>query len=161
MYMDYAADAVKARGRISATDVLVDQADAIVYGAHVTTADSTIGIEASVSVPFPRQCRRGRSPPRADYPVPHVESALAFAYDITGRFSRSFVVGSATFRPSEFPAKPSVRGTIPRTIDTSQTPLRFSGDGDVERFDLHRVGAGLEGRLDAGSSLRGDARRID
>ena len=49
MYMDYAADNVRARGQITETDVLIADATASAYGAAVTTHESTIGIDA----PFP------------------------------------------------------------------------------------------------------------
>src|SRR5437762_7152612 len=144
MYLDYAADDLKARGRISATEVVIAQAGATAYGAHVTTVDSTIGIDD----PFPFRFRGAadgvdlRRVPKT-VPVPRVESTLAFDYDINGRFSNAFVIGHATFRPSEFLGIGIGQGTV-GTIDTSLTPLRFSGDGDVDHFDLRRVGEGLD-----------------
>jgi len=144
MYMNYAADDLKARGHISAAEVVIAQADAVAYDAHVTTADSTIGI----SEPFPFRFRGTaagvdlRRLPKT-VPVPLVESTLAFDYDVTGRFSDAFIAGRAAFRPSEFLGAAIGEGTI-GTIDTSQTPIRFTGDGDVDRFDMRRVGEGLD-----------------
>src|SRR5436309_1576920 len=46
MYMSYAADNLKARGRITASDVLVADATASAYGARVTTGPASIGIDA-------------------------------------------------------------------------------------------------------------------
>ncbi len=49
MYMNYAADNVRARGRLTDGDVLIAEASASAYGAAVTTTDATIGIDR----PFP------------------------------------------------------------------------------------------------------------
>src|SRR4029077_19741060 len=92
MYMDYAADDLKAHGRISATEVIITGADANAYGARITTLDSTIGIQE----PDPFRSRGAadgvdlRRVPKT-VPVPRVESTLAFDYDVEVRFSRSFV----------------------------------------------------------------------
>src|SRR6185503_20161121 len=40
MYMGYEADQVRARGQLTATNVLVAAANAVAYGARVSTADS-------------------------------------------------------------------------------------------------------------------------
>ena len=144
MYMDYAGDDLKAQGRITANEVVIAHADGVAYGAHITTADSTIGINEPFAFRF-RGSADGvdlRRVPRT-VPVPRVESTLAFDYDVTGRFSNSFVIGDATFRPSEFLGVAIGAGTV-GSIDTRQTPLRWAGDGDVDRFDLRRVGAGLD-----------------
>ena len=49
MYMDYAADRVQARGTITQTAVLIDEARGLAYGAGVTTRNGSIGLDA----PFP------------------------------------------------------------------------------------------------------------
>jgi autotransporter translocation and assembly factor TamB len=144
MYMDYAADDLKARGQISTTEVVIAAADAVAYDAHVTTADSAIGI----AEPYPFRFRGTavgvdlRRVPKT-VPVPLVESTLAFDYDVTGRFSNAYIAGRAVFRPSEFLGAAIGAGTV-GTIDTSQTPIRFTGDGDVDRFEMQRVGEGLD-----------------
>ncbi|HYM23567.1 MAG TPA: translocation/assembly module TamB domain-containing protein, partial [Vicinamibacterales bacterium] len=144
MYMNYAADDLKARGRITAEDVMIAEASAVACGAHVTTVDSTI----SLAGPFPFRFRGAadsvdlRFVP-AGVPVPHVESTLGFDYDVHGRFSSPFVEGNARFRPSTFLGARIGAGTL-GSIDTSQTPITWSGDGDVDAFDLHRVGEGLD-----------------
>jgi autotransporter translocation and assembly factor TamB len=144
MYMDYEADNIHARGQITATEVLVAHATAQAYGAPVKTTDGSIGIDE----PFPFHFRGTvtridlRNVP-ATVPVPRVESLLTFDYDVTGRFSQPFIIGRAAFARSEFLGATIGAGTI-GSIDTSQTPLRFAGEGDVDDLNLHRFGRGLE-----------------
>ncbi len=145
MFMDYAADDVDARGQITATEVLIASATGRAYGAHVTTGNGSIGIDS----PFPfRFAGRVdaidlRNVPKS-VPVPHVDSLLTFDYDVSGRFSRGFVVGGATFRtPSSFLGADIGDGTT-GTIDTSVQPIRYTGDGEIANVDLYRFGAGLD-----------------
>ena len=144
MYMDYEADEVHARGQLTAQDVLISTATGIAYGANVKAADSSIGIDA----PFPFHflgTMTGldlRRVPKT-VPVPRVESVLALDYDVTGRFSNAFINGRATFAQSEFLGARVGAGTV-GSIDTSQKPLHFTGDGDVATLDLHRLGRGLD-----------------
>ena len=144
MYMNYAADRVRARGQITATAVLVAQADALAYGANVTTTDGSIGIDE----PFPFRFQGTtagidlRRVP-ATVPVPRVESLLTFEYDVSGRFSDPFIIGHATFARSEFLGATIGAGTV-GSIDTEQKPLHFSGDGEVDGLNLKRFGEGLD-----------------
>src|SRR5258706_13306114 len=77
MYMHYEAGSVRARGQLTAKEVLIGDASAMAYGAAVTTHDSTIGIDA----PFPFRFR-GRTTDidlrrlPATIPVPRAESLL-------------------------------------------------------------------------------------
>lgn len=144
MYMEYAADNVRARGQITTAAVLVAQADAVAYGAQVTTRDGSIGIDA----PFPFHFQGTttdidlRRVPTT-VPVPHVESLLTFAYEVSGRFSEPYIVGQATFGQSTFLGATVGAGTV-GSIDTLQQPLRYTGDGDVSGIDLGRFGEGLD-----------------
>jgi autotransporter translocation and assembly factor TamB len=144
MYMGYAADAVKARGQITATSVLVAEADATAYGARVTTSDGSIGIDAPFPFHFQGTTTRidlRRLPPAI--PVPHVESLLTFDYDVVGRFNEPFITGSAAFAESEFLGATVGAGTV-GSIDTLQQPLRYTGEGDISHIDLGRFGEGLD-----------------
>jgi autotransporter translocation and assembly factor TamB len=144
MYMQYQGDDVRARGQITAAAVLVAQADANAYGAHVSMHDGSIGIDA----PFPFRFTGTttgidlRRVP-ATVPVPRVESRLTFDYDVAGRFNDPYIVGQAAFAESEFLGAVVGAGTF-GSIDTLQTPLRYSGDGDVTGIDLRRFGEGLD-----------------
>jgi autotransporter translocation and assembly factor TamB len=144
MYMNYEGDAIKARGQITATAVLIAQADATAYGAKVTTRDGSIGIDA----PFPFHFQGTttgidlRRVP-ANVPVPHVESRLTFDYDVEGRFNEPFITGRAVFAQSEFLGATVGSGTV-GSIDTLQQPLRYTGDGDVTGINLRRFGEGLD-----------------
>ena len=144
MYLGYAADNLRARGTLTARDVVVAAAAGTAYGAQVTTAGSTIGLDE----PFPfRFAGRvagidlRRVPPTV--PVPHVESRLTFDYDVSGRFSHAFITGHAAFADSEFLGAAIGRGAV-GTIDTSQAPIRYTGEGDIARLDLPRFGRGLD-----------------
>jgi autotransporter translocation and assembly factor TamB len=144
MYMNYAADQVRAHGEITPTQVVIASADATAYGAHVTTGDAFIGIDDPFNFRF-RGTTTGidlRKVP-STVPVPRVESLLTFDYDVSGRFSDPFIAGHATFARSQFLGATVGAGTV-GGIDTSQRPLAFSGEGDVIDMDLRRLGAGLE-----------------
>jgi len=144
MYMDYAADNVHARGQLTSTDALVSQATAVAYGARVTTADSSIGLDD----PFPFRFRGTttgidlRRLPKP-IPVPHVESLLTFDYDVTGQFANAYIAGNARFARSEFLGATIGAGTV-GSVDTSRKPLHFTGDGDVDGLNPGRLGEGLE-----------------
>ena len=144
MYMDYEGDDVHARGQLTATQVLIGIASAQAYGAHVTTFDGSIGLDD----PFPFHFKGTttaidlRNVPKT-VPVPRVESLLTFDYDVSGRFSRAFIAGRATFARSQFLGATVGAGTV-GSIDTSQTPLHFTGDGELESLSLHRFGQGLD-----------------
>ncbi len=144
MYINYAADNLRARGRLTDTQVLITEATASAYGAAVTSIDSALGIDR----PFPFHFQGHitsidlRNLPQP-IPVPHVESLLTFDYDVTGRFVEPFIAGRATFSRSEFLGAGVGEGTV-GSIDTSQTPIRYSGDGEVDGINLRRFGQGLD-----------------
>jgi translocation-and-assembly-module (TAM) inner membrane subunit TamB-like protein len=144
MYMEYAADDVRARGQITAASVLIADARAVAYGANVTTTDGAIGIDDPFPFRFQGTAARVdlRRVPES-VPVPHVESVLTFDYDVSGQFSQPFISGHAVFAPSEFLGA-AVGAGATGSIDTSQKPLRFTGDGDVAGLNLHRFGEGLD-----------------
>ena len=144
MYMNYTADQVHARGRITQREVQVAAAAAIAYGAAVTTGPATIGLDEPYPFRFAgivTDIDLRRLPP--DVPVPHVESRLTFDYDVNGRFSAPYIAGHATFAASAFLGGAIGPGTA-GSIDTSATPIRYSGEGDIAHVDLNRFGAGLD-----------------
>jgi len=144
MYMDYAGDNVRAKGQITSTAVLVADATAAAYGAHVRLTDGSIGIDA----PFPFRFQGTatgvdlRRLPKT-IPVPHVESVLALDYDTTGQFRDPFIAGRATFGRSEFLGAAIAAGTT-GSIDTSQQPVHFAGEGDIDSLSIRRFGEGLD-----------------
>ena len=143
MYMGYEADQVRARGQLTATSALVATADAVAYGARVTTVDASIGIDGPF--PFRFQGRVDGIDLRrvpATVPVPRVESLLTFDYDVSGRFRDPYITGGATFARSRFLGATVGAGTV-GSIDTSQKPIRFTGDGDVDGMNLRVFGEGL------------------
>src|SRR5262249_13837256 len=114
------------------------------YGARVTLTAGTIGLDD----PFPFTFKGNaaavdlrRVPPTV--PVPHVESVLAFAYDVSGRFSDPFIAGRADFGPSTFLGTTIGAGPV-GTIDTSRKPIQYTGDGTIESADINRLGRGLD-----------------
>ena len=120
MYMGYEADDVRARGQLTETSALVASADAVAYGARVTTANGSIGIDGPF--PFRFQGRLNGIDLRrvpATVPVPRVESLLTFDYDISGRFSDPYIIGGATFAGRSFSAPRSAPGRSARS-----TPCR-------------------------------------
>lgn len=144
MYMTYAADDVDARGQITAGEVLVATATGRAYGARVSADAGAIGIDAPY--PFRFRGRVDRIDLRnvpATVPVPRVESLLTFDYDVSGRFSHAYIAGRASFSPSTFLGAALGDGTV-GTIDTSEPPVRFSGDGEIANISLQRFGEGLD-----------------
>jgi hypothetical protein len=144
MYMQYEADDVRARGQLTTESVLIAQADATAYGARVSTHDGSIGINAPFPFHFQGTTTRidlRRIP--ATVPVPRVESLLTFDYDVSGRFNQPYIVGRATFADSQYLGA-TVRAGTAGSIDTLQTPLRYSGEGDVTGINLRRFGEGLD-----------------
>lgn len=144
MYMNYAGDNIRARGRLTDDAALVTEATAVAYGAAVSTANASIGLSEPFPFHFPGtiaalDLRRLPAP----IPVPHVESALAFEYDVTGQFSDPFIAGGATFARSEFLGATIGEGMV-GTIDTGAEPLTFGGDGEIDGIDLRRFGEGLD-----------------
>ena len=142
--MEYGADSVSAQGRITSTEVQIDRADAIAYGARVSLVAGLIGVEA----PFPFRYQGDidgldlRRVPES-VPVPRVESTLAFAYDVSGQFRDPFIIGRAEFQPSQFLGASIGAGTV-GMIDTSSHPLHYTGDGAVDGLELARFGRGLD-----------------
>ncbi|HMF93634.1 MAG TPA: translocation/assembly module TamB domain-containing protein [Vicinamibacterales bacterium] len=144
MYMDYGGDDVRARGQITSAAVLIAQASATAYGADVTLRGGSINLDEPFQYHFEGTTTAidlRRLP--ATVPVPHVESLLAFDYDVTGTFSQPYIVGHATFSESHFLDATVGPGTV-GSIDTQQKPFRYTGEGDVSRIDLHRFGEGLD-----------------
>src|SRR5690348_11507891 len=143
MFMDYAGDAVHARGQITPTAVLIADASAIAYGAQVTLHDGSINIDEPFGYHFQGKTTAidlRRVP--AEVPVPHVASLLTFDYDVTGRFSQPYIIGRATFAESQFLGAEVGAGTV-GSIDTLQKPFRYTGDGEVNRIDLNHFGEAL------------------
>ena len=143
MYMQYAADNVRASGQVTATKVLVAQASATAYGASVTADEGSIGIDE----PFPFHFQGTttgidlRRVPQT-VPVPRVESVLTFGYDMTGRFAQPVIAGRATFARSTFLGATIAEGAT-GSIDTQPRPLTFSGDGEIDDVNLRRFGEAL------------------
>ena len=144
MYLDYAADDLHARGRLTATEVLIYRMTGRAYGARLSSTTGSIGLDD----PYPYHFQGSmtgldlRLVPKA-VPVPHVETVLALDYDVTGQFSQPFIKGRAQFAPSEFLGATIVDGTI-GTIDTETRPIRYTGDGEIQGVNLNRFGEGLD-----------------
>ncbi|MGE3706044.1 MAG: hypothetical protein AB7I13_12265, partial [Vicinamibacterales bacterium] len=143
-YMGYAADDLVARGELLATEARIDEATATAYGANVRIAAGGIGIDAPYRYRFTGRADGVdlRRLPR-DVPVPHVESALVLDFDVNGRFANGYLVGGATFGPSEFLGARIGAGAVGR-IDSSATPFTYAGEGDISDVSLHRFGEGLD-----------------
>jgi translocation and assembly module TamB len=142
-YLGYRGDQVRSRGRVESRGVLIDETTAVAYGASVRLSSGSISFQS----PFPFRFQGTASEVDlrllpASVPVPHVESVLAFAYDVSGQFSSPFVIGGATFAESEFLGARIGSGAT-GTLDTSSRPIRYGGEGDVGGMDLHRFGSGL------------------
>jgi len=144
MYLDYAADDLHARGRLTATEVLIERMTTAAYGAHLPSTTGSIGLDN----PYPYHFQGSmtgldlRLVPKT-VPVPHVQSVLALDYDVTGQFSEAFIKGQARFAPSEFLGAAVGEGTI-GSIDTETRPIKYTGDGEIAGVNLNRFGEGLD-----------------
>lgn len=143
-FLDYEADDVVARGRITATEVLIASATATAYGANVRLVPSSLAIDAPYAFHFVGTARGVdlRQVPRA-VPVPHVESTLAFDYDVTGQFTDPFIRGTAQFADSTFLGATIAAGAS-GAIDTQVVPFHYAGEGAIAGVDLNGFGRQLE-----------------
>ncbi len=144
MFMHYAGDEVRAHGVLTADAAIITEATATAYGASIRTTDGSIALKSPYVYHFPGtvtslDLRRLPAP----IPVPHVESALALAYDVRGTFERPFIVATARFAPSEFLGARIDDGFV-GTIDTSTDPVAYSGDGGIDNLDIARFGRDLD-----------------
>lgn len=144
MFMHYAGDNVHARGTLTADAADIAEATATAYGAAVRTTHGSIGLSEPFPYHFPGHIdsldlRRLPAP----IPVPHVESLLAFDYDVDGTFTHPFIAGRARFFPSTFLGARLGDGMV-GTIDTRPSPLTYGGDGEIDGIDVRRFGEGLD-----------------
>jgi len=143
MYMNYAADDLKAEGQITAAEVLIARATGNAYGAAVANTSGSIGLASPF--PFGFQGSIAHSDLRklpAAVPVPHLESTLTFDFDVSGRFEQPFLTGRANFAPSSLLGAAIAAGTA-GTIDTSQSPPVYTGDVEIANVNTRRAGDGL------------------
>ena len=129
MYMNYAADDVRADGQITRQEVLIAARDRRPPTAPRSRArrHRSASTRRSLSV-LQGSARADRSAAecRPTVPVPRVESPLTFEYDVNGRFVEPFIAGRATFSPSSLLGASIGAGTV-GTIDTVQTPICVLG----------------------------------
>ncbi|MGE3507998.1 MAG: translocation/assembly module TamB domain-containing protein [Vicinamibacterales bacterium] len=143
-YVGYAADSVRARGTLTATEALISQATMTAYGADVRVASGAIGIDAPYHYRFDGRAAGvdlRRLPPGV--PLPHVESTLVLDYRVRGQFVPGTLVGDAVFGVSDFLGATIGEGAV-GSIDTTTTPVEYAGDGEVHGISLDRFGAGLD-----------------
>ena len=145
MYMNYAADNLRANGQITESAVLIQQAAARAYGAGATVTGGSIGLASPFPVSLSRndyghrpaqRARNGSDPAgreRADLRLRRLRDLFA---------SRSSS-GRRGFSRRRFSARQIGSGAV-GSIDTQQQPLRYTGEGDVADADLGRFGVGLD-----------------
>lgn len=143
-YLEYEADDVVARGTITDTDVRIASATATAYGANVRLTNSSMTIDAPYRFHFVGTANGVdlRYVPRT-VPVPHVESTLAFSYDVTGQFAQPFIRGNATFEDSLFLGAQLGAGAT-GFIDTQAEPFLYRGEGPLAGIDLNHFGRELD-----------------
>jgi hypothetical protein len=144
-YMNYEADNVVARGSITATDVRIAAATAFAYGSSVRLSGSTLAIDAPYGFHFVGTASGVdlRQVPTT-VPVPHVESTLAFDYDVVGQFTNQpFIRGTASFDDSTFLDAQLGAGST-GFIDTQAVPFHYAGEGELSNVDLNHFGERLD-----------------
>ena len=144
-FMGYEADNVRVRGTLTPTDALISEASGIAYRSNFHIAAGSLGIDTPYRFRFQgtdSSLDLRLVPPSV--PVPHVDSVLALDYDVTGQFATpAYLKGDARFHDSDFLGAVIGAGAV-GSIDTSADPVRYTGEGDVSRLDLHRFGVGLD-----------------
>jgi len=143
-YRGYEGTDVRARGTLTAREVVIDSADAAVYGAAVRLSAGAIGYDDPQPFRFRGRASRLdlRRLPR-NIPVPHVESTLAFDFDVNGRFESPTISGGATFGPSVFLGAAIGAGAT-GTIDTTASPITYGGEGEITGLPIERLASDLE-----------------
>ncbi|MFN7914311.1 MAG: translocation/assembly module TamB domain-containing protein [Vicinamibacterales bacterium] len=143
-YMEYEADDVRADGVLTPTEAQIARATATAYGANVRLGASAMAIDAPYGFRFAGTATGVdlRQVPRS-VPVPHVESSLAFDFDVTGRFANPVLTGSARFADSEFLGARLASGAV-GSIDTVVEPFHYTGAGDLTDVDLNHFGRELQ-----------------
>ncbi len=143
-YIGYEADNVIAAGTLTATEAVIAAATATAYGADVRVRSGAIAIDAPYRYRFAGRAAGLdlRRVPR-EVPVPHVDSTLVLDYDVHGQFAPGYIIGEATFGSSEFLGAQIAAGAF-GSIDTSATPVHYSGEGTMTGISLRRFGDGLD-----------------
>lgn len=145
-YIGYEIDDLKARGTLTATDALIADATGTAYGSALHITNGSIGIDAPYTYRFQGSdtgLDLRRLPP--EVPITHVDSQLALdAFDVDGQFETpAFIRGGAEFGASVYLGAAIGAGTV-GSIDTSATPVRYTGEGDITGVDVGRFGADLD-----------------
>jgi autotransporter translocation and assembly factor TamB len=145
-YIGYEVDDLTARGTLTATDALIADATGVAYGSHMHIVNGSIGIDAPYAYHFVGSdtgLDLTALPPQV--PITHVPSVLALdTFDVTGQFAApAFIAGGATFGDSVYLGAKLGAGTA-GTIDTSTTPVRYTGEGDISDLDINHFGEGLD-----------------
>jgi hypothetical protein len=141
-YAGYQADQVRIRGTITEREWRIANGSAVAYGSRVNLSNGAITL--STPHPFYFQGTASgvdlrRLPPNV--PVPHVESVLAFGFDVGGQFVRPVIQGEARFEDSEFIGAHVAEGA---TGWISSALASYRGEGRVSGVNLNRFGAELD-----------------
>ena len=80
----------------------------------------------------------------ATVPVPHVESVLAFDYDVDGTFQQAVHHRTRRVRAVGVSGRHDRRRARSARSTRRQQPLRYTGDGDIAGINLRRFGDGLD-----------------
>ncbi len=143
-YGGYQGDDIDVRGQLTNDEVRIAAGTATAYGANVRLDGGSIGVQSPFPFTFSGLADGVdlRQLPKT-VPVPHVESTLGFEYEVAGRFSEPFIRGNARFHESEFLGTVIGDGGV-GSIDTSASPIHYTGEADLRAIDLHRLGRGLD-----------------
>ena len=143
-YLGYEMENLRARGTLTRTDAVIANATGAAYGSVLHVTSGTIGIDAPNAYHFvgtDSNLDLRKLP--ASVPVTHVESLMALdAFDVAGQFEVLSLTGHAQFGDSTYLGAAIAAGAV-GAIDTSVTPVRYSGDATVSGLDIHRFGEGL------------------
>jgi autotransporter translocation and assembly factor TamB len=142
-FVGYEASAIVARGTMITERVNLQAVRGVAYGAPFTT-------QGYIDLKDPYSFRLSGDVTNIDLtglpksiPVPHVPSALTFAYHADGRFTRPMLIADADFERSVFIGATVEEGTH-GTVDTSGALVAYSGSGSIAGVDLRRFGQYLE-----------------
>ena len=143
-YLGYEMNNLHTRGTVTKTDAVIADATGTAYGSALHITAGSIGVDTPNTYRFVGTATGldlRRLP--ASVPVTHVESLFALdAFDFAGQFTPISFTGQARLGDSTYLGA-AIEAGAAGAIDTTASPVRFSGEGTVSGLDVHRFGEDL------------------
>jgi autotransporter translocation and assembly factor TamB len=144
-YLGYEMENLRTHGTLTDRDAVIADLAGTAYGSPLHITAGTVGLDAPNPYHFEGTATGVDLRKLPDsVPITHVESLLALnTFDVAGQFTPLLLKGNAQLGDSTYLGASIAAGAV-GAIDTSVTPVRFSGEGTVSSLDIHRFGEGLD-----------------